>query len=143
VYVNTVTFIQDISRTLEDPPTGFLFLSSRNDFYGGQSSFKRPDCPVYWSFNPSGTEHLSMDEAIRLGFPPIQFTTEVGLRWWDESTPDSVSSTKERVSIRTARMLSYLWGNRCANWPVGWMFHLRMVNHCDVSEERDRTNEYR
>ncbi|KAJ6463012.1 hypothetical protein C8R45DRAFT_525560 [Mycena sanguinolenta] len=72
----TVTFEQAM-------PTGFLFLCPPEDFQIGNASFKWPDCPAYWSLDPSGAERLTLEEATGLGFPSFQLSTEAEGSSWD------------------------------------------------------------
>ncbi|KAJ6512476.1 hypothetical protein C8R45DRAFT_322286 [Mycena sanguinolenta] len=69
----------------ETVPTGFLFLCRPEDFRTGKSSVKWPDCPAYWSLNPSGAEQLAPEDAIGLGFPSFSITTRVRGYSWDAS----------------------------------------------------------
>lgn len=64
---------------------GFLYLCPEKDFRTGPSSFCWPECPAYWSEDPSGADRLTLREATRLGFPHLQFTTDVVGRFWDSS----------------------------------------------------------
>ncbi|KAF7374136.1 hypothetical protein MSAN_00295000 [Mycena sanguinolenta] len=64
-------------------PTGFLFLCPSKHFQTGKSSFKWPECPAYWSLDPSGAEPLTTREVTSLGFPSLRFTTEVEGYSWD------------------------------------------------------------
>ncbi|KAJ7024199.1 hypothetical protein C8F04DRAFT_922513, partial [Mycena alexandri] len=83
--VHWVEFRITIGDTKEDAPPGYLFLCPTTDFQTGSSSFKWPDCPAYWSLDPSGLDHLSTEEAARLGFPSFQLTTEIEGASWDTS----------------------------------------------------------
>jgi hypothetical protein len=67
----------------EDPPTGYLFLCPPDHFRTGSSSFGWPEYPAYWSLNPSGVEHLSVEDATSLGFPSISLSTQIYGRSWD------------------------------------------------------------
>jgi hypothetical protein len=80
--VKNIYFHLVISATSADPPPGFLFLCPAEDFQIG-SSFRWPECPVYWSLDPSGVEHLSIEDAAGLGFPSISLYTEIHGRSWD------------------------------------------------------------
>ncbi|KAJ7732702.1 hypothetical protein B0H16DRAFT_1732688 [Mycena metata] len=84
VLLSEVHFCLDVGTT-EDPPTGFLFLCPEEDFQAGPSSSRWPNCPTYWSFDASGVERLSEEEAARLGFPHIQLRTEAYGHSWDAS----------------------------------------------------------
>ncbi|KAJ7721789.1 hypothetical protein B0H16DRAFT_1790311, partial [Mycena metata] len=61
-------------RTLHQ---SYLFLCPTTDFKTGSSSFRWPECPAYWSLDPSGLDRLSTEEATQLGFPSFQLTTRV------------------------------------------------------------------
>ncbi|KAJ6483531.1 hypothetical protein C8R47DRAFT_1073309 [Mycena vitilis] len=49
----------------------------------GPTSVQWPECPIYWSLDPSGVQQLDMEEARLLGFPQIQLTTIVQGYSWD------------------------------------------------------------
>lgn len=49
------------------------------------SSFSWPDCPAYWSIDPSGIEGFSENEATELGFPSIQFALRIWLQSWESA----------------------------------------------------------
>ncbi|KAJ6580626.1 hypothetical protein B0H19DRAFT_483050 [Mycena capillaripes] len=85
VFVEYIVFKIIIPATTANIPKGFLFLCPRTHFQAGPLSFTWPDCPAYWSLDASGTERLSMDEAMRLGFPSLKFTTEIRGLSWDAS----------------------------------------------------------
>ncbi|KAJ7619768.1 hypothetical protein DFH06DRAFT_1106207, partial [Mycena polygramma] len=75
-----------ISAATKESPTGFLFLCPTDDFLTGlSSSVGWPDCPAYWSLEPSGADPLSREEATELGFPTLQFSTEFWGCSWDSS----------------------------------------------------------
>jgi hypothetical protein len=83
--VRDIFFDIEILARVEDTPTGFLFLCPAKEFQTTASSFRWPDCPAYWSFDPSGVERLSMDDATALGFPSLELNTTVWGRFWDAS----------------------------------------------------------
>ncbi|KAJ7679410.1 hypothetical protein DFH06DRAFT_975168, partial [Mycena polygramma] len=66
-------------------PLGYLFLCPTEHFRTGASSFRWPECPAYWSLDPSGMERLNTEEATRLGFPSIEFTTQLRFVYWEAS----------------------------------------------------------
>ncbi|KAJ6448264.1 hypothetical protein C8R45DRAFT_1115422 [Mycena sanguinolenta] len=74
-----------VTISTTDTPIGFLFLCSPDDFQTGQFSYKWPDCPAYWSLDPSGAERLTLEEAFALGFPSLQFSTRLERKSWDAS----------------------------------------------------------
>ncbi|KAJ6512480.1 hypothetical protein C8R45DRAFT_813553, partial [Mycena sanguinolenta] len=85
VVVHEIQFEASVSTTEVNMPTVFLILCPPKHFCSGKSSFKWPDCPAYWSLDPSGTERLTSEEAVDIGFPPLQLSTEIGGRSWDAS----------------------------------------------------------
>ncbi|KAJ7036877.1 hypothetical protein C8F04DRAFT_456536 [Mycena alexandri] len=62
---------------------GYLFLCPEEDFRARPTSFRWPNCPAYWSLDSSGAERLSREEAIQLGCPYFQLTTQVHGWSWD------------------------------------------------------------
>ena len=76
------SFSISFSRALEHPPLGYLFVCPENDLQIGPSSFRLPDCPAYWSLDPSGAERLSPEEAAELGFPSIELETAIFADSW-------------------------------------------------------------
>ncbi|KAJ7822130.1 hypothetical protein B0H13DRAFT_1659866 [Mycena leptocephala] len=71
------------SLALEHCPLGYLFVCPEKDLQIGPSSFRMPDCPAYWSLDPSGAERLSPEQAAELGFPSIELDTSTLLDSWD------------------------------------------------------------
>ncbi|KAF7337210.1 hypothetical protein MSAN_02273400 [Mycena sanguinolenta] len=66
-------------------PEGYLFVCPAKDFRTGENSFKWPDCPAYWSLDPSGAIRLTSEDAETLGFPIIHIETCLSGYSWDES----------------------------------------------------------
>jgi hypothetical protein len=85
VIVDSISFWLAISATSANPPPGFLFLCPTEDFQIGSVSFRGPECPAYWSLDPAGLEHLSMEDATALGFPTISLSTKIWGKYWDAS----------------------------------------------------------
>ncbi|KAF7374238.1 hypothetical protein MSAN_00306700 [Mycena sanguinolenta] len=85
VVVYEIHFQLSVSTTEGDIPPGFLFLCPSRHFQTRESSFKWPDCPAYWSLDPSGAERLTSEDAISLGFPSFQLFTEIKGYSWDAS----------------------------------------------------------
>ncbi|KAJ7669917.1 hypothetical protein DFH06DRAFT_158394 [Mycena polygramma] len=83
IFVDYIQFLVVISAATKEIPPAFLFLCPWDDFR--PSSVGWPDCPAYWSLKPSGAHALSREEAMELGFPPLQFNTELRGRSWDSS----------------------------------------------------------
>ncbi|KAJ7227972.1 hypothetical protein B0H12DRAFT_1059809, partial [Mycena haematopus] len=85
VWLYEIQFWLSISRTTGNPPTGFLFLCPPEHFGSGPSSFCWPACTAYWSLDPSGIDHISLEDATQLGFPSLQLTTIAKGGSWDTS----------------------------------------------------------
>ncbi|KAF7364409.1 hypothetical protein MSAN_01101700 [Mycena sanguinolenta] len=83
--VDRVEFIIEIPKTVQNPPEGYLFIRSPKDFEISLTSFRWPDCPAYWSLDPSGHNPLTPEKASSLGFPSITLTTKVHVLFWDET----------------------------------------------------------
>ncbi|KAJ7669889.1 hypothetical protein DFH06DRAFT_1083561 [Mycena polygramma] len=83
--VEGVNFYVEVSATAQEVPEGFLFLCPADVFRAGPSSWRWPTCPAYWSLEPSGAHPLRIDEAMKLGFPTLQFRTEARGYSWDSS----------------------------------------------------------
>ncbi|KAJ7063851.1 hypothetical protein C8F01DRAFT_36456, partial [Mycena amicta] len=83
--VQRIVFLIQIHATSQHLPKGYLFLCPADDFEVGPSLFCWPDCPAYWSLDPTGVERLSTKEASRLGFPSFDLTSEVWVDSWDDS----------------------------------------------------------
>ncbi|KAJ7094180.1 hypothetical protein C8R44DRAFT_718594 [Mycena epipterygia] len=82
----------EFSGTPEKIPEGYLFLcpvEHLRDEYGRW--LLNPECPGYWSLDPSGSQRLSPEEASRLGFPAFKFEMEVALKSWHESVYAALS----------------------------------------------------
>ncbi|KAJ7679406.1 hypothetical protein DFH06DRAFT_1465503 [Mycena polygramma] len=81
--VDLIEFNMQIQQPTEDVPPGYLFLCPEKDFQVGPSSYRWPQCPAYWTLDPTGIERLGAEEATRLGFPPIELETKIRFRYWD------------------------------------------------------------
>ncbi|KAJ6464572.1 hypothetical protein C8R45DRAFT_1024428 [Mycena sanguinolenta] len=71
-------------------PEGYLFVCPPGAFQTEENSFKWPDCPAYWSLDPSGAVPLSSEDAKTLGFPIIHIETNVGGYSWDGSVYEGI-----------------------------------------------------
>ncbi|KAJ7152335.1 hypothetical protein C8R46DRAFT_480201 [Mycena filopes] len=90
VFLDKVQFRVIVPHPMVDCPDGYLFLCPEHYFQVGASSFKWPDTSAYWSLDPSGIERLSMEEAVRLGFPRFKLLTEVAGHSWETSVYDGL-----------------------------------------------------
>ncbi|KAJ7168916.1 hypothetical protein C8R46DRAFT_1092863, partial [Mycena filopes] len=85
VFVDGAEFILLISGPNTTPPPGYLFLCPSEAFAVAPATYKWPDCPAYWSLDPSGVDRLSTEEATRLGFPSMELQTRISKNSWDAS----------------------------------------------------------
>ncbi|KAJ7687116.1 hypothetical protein B0H17DRAFT_867295, partial [Mycena rosella] len=77
-------------------PPGYLFLCPREDFHSDEPTcFRLPDCPAYWSLDPTGFERLSAEEATDLGFPSFELTLVGSGDSWDSSVYDGLRQFHE------------------------------------------------
>ncbi|KAF7337229.1 hypothetical protein MSAN_02275300 [Mycena sanguinolenta] len=87
VCVDEVRFMLRIAHKRHIDAEGYLFVCPPRDFRTGnevqRNLYQWPDCPAYWSLDPSGTTRLRTDEARILGFPTIHIETVVLGRSWD------------------------------------------------------------
>ncbi|KAF7364426.1 hypothetical protein MSAN_01103600 [Mycena sanguinolenta] len=127
--VDLVIFTLKIGKTTLDPPDGYLFICSPEDFETGPMSIRWPDRPAYWSLDPSSSNPLSDGEASSLGFPTITQRTMVVGTFWDETVyaglrkfdeckgfnPDSQDLAKElghplyEVCVPTSAATKWKW----------------------------------
>ncbi|KAJ7036908.1 hypothetical protein C8F04DRAFT_1093813 [Mycena alexandri] len=85
VFVDTVDYLLKLSKRGEDLPQGYLFLCPLDDLQSDSlASFRTPDCPAYWSLDPSGVERLSAEEEKNHEFPEFEFTMNLRGRSWDD-----------------------------------------------------------
>ncbi|KAF7343649.1 hypothetical protein MSAN_01985800 [Mycena sanguinolenta] len=83
--VKEVVFELILSKLSQPIPEGYLFLCPRKHFRVGLNLFRWPDCPAYWSLDPSGATRLSTEDARLLGFPSLEMKTTITVKSWDES----------------------------------------------------------
>ncbi|KAJ7127747.1 hypothetical protein C8R44DRAFT_545225, partial [Mycena epipterygia] len=76
----------------ENLPEGYLFLCPLEDLQDDTGRWLRnPECPAYWSINPSGSQRLSPEEASRLGFPSLTLERVIWRRSWTENVYTALS----------------------------------------------------
>ncbi|KAF8173021.1 hypothetical protein K438DRAFT_1850993 [Mycena galopus ATCC 62051] len=85
VLMHTIDFKIETHGAKQKPTAGFLFLCPEEHFQITTASFRWPEYPAYWSRDLNGVERLSMDEAIRLGFPPLEFKSRIQGSSWDSN----------------------------------------------------------
>ncbi|KAJ7095565.1 hypothetical protein C8R44DRAFT_553951, partial [Mycena epipterygia] len=73
-------------------PQGFLFLCPLEGLRSHNGIWLRnPECPAYWSLDPSGSQRLNPEAASRLGFACLQLEMNVHGRSWHESVYTALS----------------------------------------------------
>ncbi|KAF8178315.1 hypothetical protein K438DRAFT_1274369 [Mycena galopus ATCC 62051] len=81
-------------------PLGYLFLCPVAHLQSDSATFLRiPDCPAYWSLDPSGANRLNAEAAQDLGFPNIEFRFNVKVKSWDESVYAGIRKFHEAKGI--------------------------------------------
>ncbi|KAK6996408.1 hypothetical protein R3P38DRAFT_2444085, partial [Favolaschia claudopus] len=90
VFIEDILFKIELKRDYmigkrKIPPEAYLFICPTHNFRVGPMAFKMPECPAYWSFDPSGIERLTAEQAFELGFPTLCFATQVHWRSYDDS----------------------------------------------------------
>ncbi|KAJ7675274.1 hypothetical protein B0H17DRAFT_1334726 [Mycena rosella] len=119
---------------------GYLFLCPVADRQADSPScFRLPECPAYWSLDPTGNEHLSMEEAERLGFPTFELEMRVDGQSWDESVYTGIHQFHQAKgfdpdSQDVARELG------CPLFEIstevdGLFAHIQEINICDDRTE--------
>ncbi|KAJ7111702.1 hypothetical protein C8R44DRAFT_932932 [Mycena epipterygia] len=84
--VDGIYYMLDMSERKDNLPSGYLFLCPLSDLQSDiPARFQHPDCPAYWSLDPSGVERLNMEEAEYLGFPRLNLTMAAQGWYWDDS----------------------------------------------------------
>ncbi|KAF8134049.1 hypothetical protein K438DRAFT_2031490 [Mycena galopus ATCC 62051] len=86
VLVTQINCHLNIFGSKESTPAGYLFLCPWADLgldIPGQ--FRLPECPSYWSTDPSGAKRLATEGAKALGFPNIQLEMRAEGYSWDGS----------------------------------------------------------
>ncbi|KAJ7609304.1 hypothetical protein B0H17DRAFT_19912 [Mycena rosella] len=77
-------------------PPGYLFICPLKDLNPDDPScFRYPDCPAYWSLDPTGVERLSTEEATDLGFPSFEFEAAAQGYSWDSSVYEGLRQFHE------------------------------------------------
>ncbi|KAF8168976.1 hypothetical protein K438DRAFT_1615618, partial [Mycena galopus ATCC 62051] len=85
-----------LSRSRDTLPPGYLFLCPLADLQWELPTwFQLPDCPAYWSLDPSGTERLSAKAARNLGFPDLRFQMKAVGRFWNDGVYAGIRQFQE------------------------------------------------
>ncbi|KAJ7436878.1 hypothetical protein B0H11DRAFT_635978 [Mycena galericulata] len=79
-----ISYFLRLSDLADNLPAGYLMLCPLDELQSElPGAFRIPDCPAYWSLDPSGVERLSAEEARNQGFPDIDVGLEVFALSWD------------------------------------------------------------
>ncbi|KAJ7090018.1 hypothetical protein C8R44DRAFT_648578, partial [Mycena epipterygia] len=84
--INAIYYQLSFPGFSENLPEGYLFLCLLEDLQDNEGRWlPNPECPAYWSLDPSGSQRLSAEEAFSLGFPSLEFEMKVWGRSWNGS----------------------------------------------------------
>ncbi|KAJ7483922.1 hypothetical protein B0H11DRAFT_2192922 [Mycena galericulata] len=96
IFAHTVNFWVELFGPNDNLLPGYLFLCPLSDLQSDDPlRFLYPDCPAYWSLDPSGIERLCADEAEHLGFSSLQFEMTTGGIYWDTSVYEGLRQFHE------------------------------------------------
>ncbi|KAJ7253600.1 hypothetical protein C8J57DRAFT_1237399 [Mycena rebaudengoi] len=87
-----ITFPQRSSQA----PNGYLFLCPLLDMQTADGTqFRHPEFHSYWTFDPSGVERLSDNDAANHGFPSASLTVQAWTVSWDETAYTALRKFQE------------------------------------------------
>ncbi|KAF8201991.1 hypothetical protein K438DRAFT_592862 [Mycena galopus ATCC 62051] len=109
----------------QKPTAGFLFLCPEEHFQITTASFRWPEYPAYWSCDLNGVERLSMDEAIRLGFPPLEFKSRILGSSWDSNVYAGLRRFQEEEGFDPDTP------EYAIKWADGMLFEVCDTRHAD------------
>ncbi|KAJ7651325.1 hypothetical protein FB45DRAFT_34692 [Roridomyces roridus] len=84
-FVVEATFTLYIPAPTSPCPSGYLFVCPLEHLRTGRALFAWPQCPWFWSLDPSGISRLTPETARSLGFPRVEQKTRLWSRRWDTS----------------------------------------------------------
>ncbi|KAJ7642213.1 hypothetical protein FB45DRAFT_902041 [Roridomyces roridus] len=64
---------------------GYLFLPPAVDFLTNANFFRWPECPWFWTLDPTGRDRLSAEDARGQGFPAVHMHMTFRGKSWDTS----------------------------------------------------------
>ncbi|KAJ7806613.1 hypothetical protein B0H14DRAFT_2875416, partial [Mycena olivaceomarginata] len=86
VFVSGIGYRLQLLDPIENLPPGYLFLCPLAKLETEvPACFAIPDCPAYWSLDPSGAERLNVEEAKNHGFTDIKLRMHHWRTTWDSS----------------------------------------------------------
>ncbi|KAJ7094128.1 hypothetical protein C8R44DRAFT_989790 [Mycena epipterygia] len=90
--VSGIDYWLEFSETPEKIPEGYLFLCPVEHLRDDNGRWvPNPECPAYWSLDPSGNQRLSPEEASGGGFPAFKLEMDVLMKFWHESVYAALS----------------------------------------------------
>ncbi|KAJ7090024.1 hypothetical protein C8R44DRAFT_720372 [Mycena epipterygia] len=91
-FIYLICYQLSFSDPSENLLEGYLFLCPLEHLRDDTGRWlSNPECPAYWSLDPSGGQRLSPEEASRLGFPALEFKVYVYGCFWNESVYAALS----------------------------------------------------
>ncbi|KAJ7509117.1 hypothetical protein B0H11DRAFT_1963909 [Mycena galericulata] len=83
--VSSIQYQLTFLSTAEIDPEVYLFLCPLEDLISEDGDFiERPECPAYWSLDPSGCQRLGPKETSVHGLPTFEWKRRVLVNFWDE-----------------------------------------------------------
>ncbi|KAJ7079695.1 hypothetical protein C8R44DRAFT_722870 [Mycena epipterygia] len=90
--IESIEYQLSFSSPSENLPEGYLFLCPLEDFRDHDGRWiSNPECPAYWSLDPSGQQRLSAAEASRIGFSSLTLERILWGRSWTENVYAALS----------------------------------------------------
>ncbi|KAJ7607735.1 hypothetical protein FB45DRAFT_947623 [Roridomyces roridus] len=85
VFIEWITLQLYIPAPSKPHPEGYLFACPPEHLKTGTGSFAWPQCPWFWSLDPSGIPPLTPETAQSLGFPKVKQSGRFSGFHWDTS----------------------------------------------------------
>ncbi|KAF7337275.1 hypothetical protein MSAN_02280000 [Mycena sanguinolenta] len=114
VCIDEVRFALRIANKRHINTEGYLFVCPPQDFRTGTEAhadlYRWPDCPAYWSLDPSGVVRLSTEDAGIIGLPAIHIETTLRGSSWDRSVYKGLRRFQEGKGLDSE-------SREVARWP--------------------------
>ncbi|KAJ7326178.1 hypothetical protein DFH08DRAFT_884999 [Mycena albidolilacea] len=86
IFIDEVRFhlqvVGHATLTYRPESEGYLFVCPAKDFEVWPHSVRWPNCPAYWSFDPTGNHRIDAQDTINSGLPSVHLQTSIhGLSW--------------------------------------------------------------
>ncbi|KAJ7627225.1 hypothetical protein FB45DRAFT_1060000 [Roridomyces roridus] len=118
VFIYGVAFnIEVASPSTNESPAreGYIFLCPVSHLRPAPGSVSWPECPYFWSMDPTGVERLSADDAAAHGFPTVELRTQFRSEYWDGTAYEGMRKLHELkghpLGIKGTLMFEIFWDN--------------------------------